>query len=123
MAPAQPSASPTHTLAFLFPPDSNGRCDFDGDAVNDTFWAAGVTWCYHSSLVGHNVYLNLSSDGILGAYSLSDVDGDGRCDVTTDQGTFRTPSDAPFTSYDRRTRQAWPGIRSTCSCRGWVRAP
>jgi hypothetical protein len=84
------------TLAFLFPPDSAGTCDFDGDAVNDTFWATGATWWYHSSLVGHDVYLNLSSHGTLGAHSLTDVDGDGRCDVTTDQGTFRTPSDAPF---------------------------
>jgi hypothetical protein len=55
-----------------------------------------VTWWYFSSLAGHYVYLNLSSDGVLGKHTLSDVNGDGRCDVTTDHGTFRTPGDAPF---------------------------
>ena len=82
---------------FLYPPDTGGgTCDFDRDGVNDVFWATGVTWWYFSSLVGHYVYLNLSSHGVLGRHTLSDVNGDGRCDVTTDQGTFRTPGDAPF---------------------------
>jgi hypothetical protein len=74
-----------------------GTCDFDRDGENDAFRATGVTWWYFSSLVGHYVYLNLSSRGLLTSdLTLSDANGDGRCDVTTGQGTYTTPSDAPF---------------------------
>jgi hypothetical protein len=56
-----------------------------------------VTWWYFSSLVGHFVYLNQSSTNPFNSdFTFSDDDGDGRCDVTTVQGTFATPSGAPF---------------------------
>ena len=70
-------------------------CDFDRDGVADAFRATGVTWWYFSSLLGHWVYLNFSSAGLAGT-TLQDVNGDGRCDVTTSAGVFDTPSGAPF---------------------------
>jgi hypothetical protein len=81
---------------ILNPGDSDSPCDFDRDGVGDGFWATGATWWYLSSLTGHLVFLNRSTHGTNGAHTLSDANGDGRCDVTTDQGTFLTPPDAPF---------------------------
>jgi len=46
-----------------------GTCDFDHDGVKDAFQATGATWWYFSSLVGHHVYLNLSSHGVLGKHT------------------------------------------------------
>ncbi len=78
-------------VGFAWHADATATCDFDGDGINDRFWATGVTWWYFSSLVGHWVYLNQSSQGTLGAHTLSDVNHDGLCDVTTANGTFLTP--------------------------------
>jgi hypothetical protein len=72
-------------------------CDFDRDGMTDAFRATGVTWWYFSSLLGHWVYLNFSSGGLAKSdTTLQDVNGDGRCDVTTSAGAFDTPSGAPF---------------------------
>jgi hypothetical protein len=83
-------------LAKEFSTTDRGTCDFDRDGINDAFAATGVTWWYFSSLVGHYVYLNQSSGIFASDFTLSDVNGDGRCDVTAAQGTFLTPSSAPF---------------------------
>jgi hypothetical protein len=65
--------------------------------MTDAFRATGVTWWYFSSLLGHWVYLNFSSGGLVKSDAmLQDVNGDGRCDVTTSAGAFDTPSGAPF---------------------------
>src|SRR5262249_21361339 len=69
-------------------------CDFDRDGVSDAFRAPGVTWWYFSSLLGHWVYLNQSAD--IKGITLDDVNGDGRCDVTTSTGTYLTPRAASF---------------------------
>ena len=62
------------------------RCDFDGDGVRDFFYATGATWWY----VGNDGYgnwrhLNTSSKR-LGQLALGDINGDGFCDVTDDEG-------------------------------------
>jgi hypothetical protein len=79
---------------FRFQADAAATCDFDGDGSNDRFWATGATWWYFSSLSGHYQFLNQSSLGTLGQHTLSDVNQDGLCDVTTPDGqTFLTPHD------------------------------
>jgi hypothetical protein len=62
--------------------DARTVCDFDGDAVADTFHATGVTWWFQSSLLGGR-YVYLNESGAYGsAVSLGDANGDGLCDVT-----------------------------------------
>jgi hypothetical protein len=70
---------------------SRTSCDFDGDGINDTFKATGVSWWYASSAAANRwVYLN-QSPRLVGAVTLGDVDGDGRCDVTSSDGVFLSP--------------------------------
>lgn len=110
---------------FLFPPDTGGICDFDGDGASDVFWATGVTWWYFSSLVGHYLYLNQASDGMRGMHTLSDVNGDGRCDVTTAKGTFLTPIQAPVvvtsTAVTRNADGRMTMIAADSGHRVWTR--
>jgi hypothetical protein len=62
------------------------RCDFDGDGVRDFFYATGATWWYvGNDGYGNWVYLNTSTKG-LGELVLGDVNGDGFCDVTDNEG-------------------------------------
>jgi hypothetical protein len=61
-------------------------CDFDGDGRADAFIATGATWWYNSSARGGRwVYLNQSSK-LVGELKLADVDGDGLCDITDNDG-------------------------------------
>jgi hypothetical protein len=61
----------------------HGRCDFDGDGIEDLFMATGRTWWYNSGGNRHWVYLNTSRKR-LSELTLGYVDGDNRCDVTSD---------------------------------------
>jgi parallel beta helix pectate lyase-like protein len=63
--------------------DNLGWCDFDGDAVDDKFFATGQTWWYSSAGTSHWMYLNTSMLR-LSEVSLGDLDHDGRCDVAAD---------------------------------------
>lgn len=69
------------------------RCDFDGDGIPDFFYATGATWWYVANNgYGNWVYLNASIKG-LKQLTLGDVNGDGLCDVTDNEGgIFLTPS-------------------------------
>jgi hypothetical protein len=62
------------------------RCDFDGDGVRDFFYATGASWWY----VGNDGYGNWvhlkTSTKRLGELVLRDVNGDGFCDVTDNNG-------------------------------------
>jgi hypothetical protein len=84
---------------------ANG-CDFDGDGVGDRFVATGATWWYSSHYnpwnPNHWVYLNTSTKRLgppvwngyywedpapgTGDLTLGDVNNDGRCDVTDNDG-------------------------------------
>jgi hypothetical protein len=83
----------------------NAWCDFDGDGWADRFLATGATWWYQSKgpLHGHQwVYLNTSTKRLgpcvwdsytcgdpapgTGDLTLGDVNSDGRCDVTDNDG-------------------------------------
>ncbi len=59
---------------------SYGSCDFDGDGVNDRFWATGETWWFSSGGNMPWTYLN-TSKLMLSDMVLRDFDGDGRCDI------------------------------------------
>jgi len=64
-------------------------CDFDGDGINDTFHATGVTWWYESSVLrGRYVYLNQSTAT---SVTLGDRNGDGMCDVDIGGSVFYSP--------------------------------
>ena len=68
-------------------------CDFDGDGKNDTFMATGTTWWYASSAWSGNwVYLNQSTKRVADV-TLADVNGDGRCDVTSGGQQYITTDD------------------------------
>ena len=56
------------------------QCDFDGDGVNDDFMATGVTWWLRPAATKQWRYLSTKTEQI-GALTLRDVDGDGKCDV------------------------------------------
>jgi hypothetical protein len=56
-----------------------GRCDFDGDGLDDKFMATGRTWWYQSRISQWNYYG--TSNLMLSQVRLADVNGDGRCDV------------------------------------------
>ncbi len=60
-----------------------GRCDFDGDGLEDLFLATGQTWWFNSGGDRHWRYLNTSKKR-LSEVTLGDVDGDRRCDVVAD---------------------------------------
>jgi hypothetical protein len=59
---------------------NHGSCDFDGDGVNDTFFATGATWWYSSGGTAIWRYLNTSTRR-LAELTLGDFDSDGKCDV------------------------------------------
>lgn len=65
--------------------DDAGWCDFSGDGRLDRLLATGESWWYETragdSATKFWVFLN-SSTRRLADLSLSDVDGDGRCDIT-----------------------------------------
>jgi hypothetical protein len=63
--------------------DNLGQCDFDGDGVNDKFFATGQTWWYSSAGTSHWVYLNTSTRR-RSQVTLGDVNQDGKCDVSAD---------------------------------------
>jgi hypothetical protein len=56
------------------------QCDFDGDGVNDDFMATGVTWWLRPAATRQWRYLSTKTEQI-GALTLRDMDGDGKCDV------------------------------------------
>jgi Right handed beta helix region len=56
-----------------------GRCDFDGDGLDDKFLATGRNWWYQSRISQWNYYG--TSNLMLSQVRLADVNGDGRCDV------------------------------------------
>ena len=60
-----------------------GRCDFDGDGLDDLFLATGQTWWFNSGGDRHWTYLNTSTKR-LSELTLGEVDGDARCDVVAD---------------------------------------
>jgi hypothetical protein len=60
-------------------------CDFNGDGASDTFVATGVTWWYYSGDLGQWGYLTTSTKR-LDNLTLGDVDSDGTCDVTDNNG-------------------------------------
>ncbi|MGH8533263.1 MAG: right-handed parallel beta-helix repeat-containing protein, partial [Gammaproteobacteria bacterium] len=83
----------------------NAWCDFDADGWADRFLATGATWWYQSKgpLYGHHwVYLNTSTKRLgppvwnghtwgdpapgTGDLTFGDVNNDGRCDVTDNDG-------------------------------------
>ncbi|WP_204059726.1 PASTA domain-containing protein [Microbispora corallina] len=78
--------------------DARTSCDFDGDEVNDTFHATGVTWWFQSSrLAGRFVYLYQSA--LTGNHLvLGDRNADGLCDVTADGTTVPTDTSVVGTS-------------------------
>jgi len=61
--------------------DNLGSCDFDGDGIDDKFFATGQTWWYSSAGTGHWLYLNTSTLRV-SEVALGDVTSDGKCDVT-----------------------------------------
>jgi hypothetical protein len=62
-------------------------CDFNADGTLDRFVATGQTWWFWSdaSGAGRYTFLNTSTKS-LSQLTLSDVNGDGACDVTDDDG-------------------------------------
>lgn len=71
-----------------------GKCDFDGDGINDSFMATGQSWWYRSGTTGPWEFLNASTKK-LSEVSLGFFDGDNRCDVSVDGTIFpggKTPS-------------------------------
>jgi hypothetical protein len=67
-------------------------CDFDGDGTPDQFLATGITWWYASSrLSGRWTYLTRSAK-LAPDVTLADVNGDGLCDATDNNGTVVTSS-------------------------------
>jgi hypothetical protein len=68
--------------------DDRKSCDFDGDGVSDPFVATGIAWWFSAStLNGRWIFLQRSPTRVADV-QLRDVDGDGRCDVVTADGTF-----------------------------------
>ena len=61
------------------------RCDFNGDGAPDIFVATGATWWYYGEGIGRWVYLNTSTKRVADL-TLGDVNGDGACDVTDNNG-------------------------------------
>lgn len=85
------------TNGFGIDPTSENRlCDFDGDGILDPFMATGVTWWYAaSSQNGRWVYL-ANSVTRAAQVTLSDVNQDGRCDVTGDGSVLYTGPAGPY---------------------------
>lgn len=74
--------------------DHQTPCDFDGDGVKDPFMTTGETWWYATSAGDQRwVYLNQSNERAADL-RFRDVNGDGRCDLTSvnDGKVYLTPS-------------------------------
>ncbi|MGQ0591177.1 MAG: FG-GAP-like repeat-containing protein [Gammaproteobacteria bacterium] len=67
---------------------SSTVCDFDGDGWADDFEATGTNWWYKSGATGQYFYLATSPNKTGSDIAPSDVNGDGRCDVTDSSGVY-----------------------------------
>jgi len=86
-------------------------CDFDADGTPDPFIATGVTMWYGSSARGGRwTFLDRSTKRV-DEVSLSDVNGDGMCDVVT--GPAVNPTTVDSLSLGRRSGTAAPGGSAT----------
>jgi hypothetical protein len=84
--------------------NSRRSCDFDADGTPDPLIATGVTMWYASSALGGRwTFLNRSTKRV-NEISLSDVNGDGMCDVVT--GPLVNPTTVDSLSLGRRSGAA-----------------